>query len=88
MVLSWRAIGGNAFLFFLVYGMSATVDFSHFQTQSKNKRGIGTGILLQFLVLPLLGFTVVKVLQLERMYGVTLLIITSSPGGAYSNWYV
>ena len=88
MALSWKAAVGNAFLFFLIYGLSATVDFSNFKTQIKNKRAIGTGIFLQFIILPLLGFLVVKVLDLDEIYGVTLLIITSSPGGAYSNWSV
>ncbi len=77
---------GNVFLFFLICGLSATVDFSHFKSQIKNRKAIGTGLLLQFIVLPLLGYVVIKILQLERHYGVTLLIITSSPGGAYSNW--
>ncbi len=63
------------------------MDFSHFRKQLNNKKAIGIGILLQFIVLPLLGFTVLKVLKLEKIYGITLLIITSSPGGAYSNWF-
>lgn len=88
MAVSWKAAVGNAFLFFLIYGLSATVDFSHFKTQLKNKRAIGTGIFLQFIILPLLGFLVTKALDLDKIYGVTLLIITSSPGGAYSNWSV
>jgi len=88
MTISWQAAVGNVFLFFLIYGLSATVDFSHFKSQIKNIRAIGTGVFLQFIILPLMGFTVTKVLSLERIYGVTLLIICSSPGGAYSNWYV
>lgn len=83
----WRAAVGNVFLFFLICGLSATVDFSHFKSQIKNKKAIATGLLLQFVVLPLLGFIVIKVLNLERIYGITLIIITSSPGGAYSNWF-
>ena len=88
MPTTWKSAVANGFLFFLIYGMSATVDFSHFKTQMKNKRAIGTGILLQFIVLPLLGFLVSKFLQLKEIYGIMLLIITSSPGGAYSNWSV
>lgn len=87
MVSTWQAAVGNVFLFFLIYGMSATVDFSHFKQQLKNKRAIGIGILLQFIVLPLLGFAVIQMLRLDKIYGITLLIITSSPGGAYSNWF-
>jgi predicted Na+-dependent transporter len=87
MPTTWKSAVANGFLFFLIYGMSATVDFSHFKTQIKNKKAIGTGILLQFIVLPFLGFAVSIALQLEEIYGIMLLIITSSPGGAYSNWF-
>jgi predicted Na+-dependent transporter len=45
-----------------------------------------TGITLQFIILPFLGFVVVKVLQLDAPMGITLLVVTSSPGGSYSNW--
>lgn len=67
--------------------MSATVDFSHFQAQIKNLRAIFTGLFLQFIVLPFLGFAVVKAANFDSVMGITLLIITSSPGGAYSNWF-
>ena len=87
MAVTWQAAVGNVFLFFLIYGMSATVDFSHFRKQLQNKKAIGIGVFLQFIVLPLLGFVVIRVLRLEKIYGITLLIITSSPGGAYSNWF-
>jgi len=34
-----------------------------------------------------MGFVVVKAANLDYVMGVTLLIITASPGGAYSNWF-
>ena len=33
------------------------------------------------------GFCVVKIFDLGEVYGVTLLVVTSSPGGSYSNWW-
>mmetsp|Transcript_2712 Transcript_2712/g.3841 ORF Transcript_2712/g.3841 Transcript_2712/m.3841 type:complete len:87 (+) Transcript_2712:252-512(+) len=77
---------GNFLLFLLVFGMSATVDIGCLVSQLKNKKAICTGIFLQFFVLPLLGFLVVKILKLDEAVGVTLLVVTSSPGGSYSNW--
>ena len=68
--------------------MSATVDIKALVAQMKNKKAILTGVFLQFGVLPLLGFMVVKVLDLNENMGITLLVLTSSPGGSYSNWYV
>mmetsp|Transcript_9819 Transcript_9819/g.12434 ORF Transcript_9819/g.12434 Transcript_9819/m.12434 type:complete len:367 (-) Transcript_9819:97-1197(-) len=87
MTSMWKTAVSSIFLFFLILGMSATVDFTHFKTQIMNKKAIGTGIICQFLLLPLLGFVVIKIANLEYVYGITLLIITSSPGGAYSNWF-
>ena len=56
-----KAVAANAILFFLIFGMSATVEWEHFKAQSRNKKGIGTGLLLQFIILPALGFCVIKV---------------------------
>mmetsp|Transcript_17625 Transcript_17625/g.27449 ORF Transcript_17625/g.27449 Transcript_17625/m.27449 type:complete len:361 (+) Transcript_17625:97-1179(+) len=86
-MLTLTEITGNLLLFFLVFGMSATVDIHNLQSQLKNKHAILTGIVLQFLVLPLLGFFVVNALKLNHPMGVTLLVVTSSPGGSYSNWW-
>jgi len=83
----WIAVAGNLLLFCLVYGMSATVDIQCLQEQLHNTRAIATGVFCQFLILPALGFVVVKLLQLPAAVGITLLVVTSSPGGSYSNWW-
>lgn len=80
-------VAGNVLLFCLVFGMSATVDMKCIVTQLHNYKAIMTGIFVQFLVLPLLGFLVVKILKLPAAQGITLLVVTSSPGGSYSNWW-
>ena len=77
---------GYVILYFLIFGMSATVEFANFKKQIRNKTAILTGVALQFVFLPLLGFAVVKLLNLDEILGTTLLIVTSSPGGSYSNW--
>lgn len=79
-------VTGNLLLFCLVFAMSATVDVKHLQIQVKNVKALSTGLFLQFLVLPLTGFIVVRAFQLDHPTGVTLLVVTSSPGGSYSNW--
>lgn len=83
-IIEWS---GNVLLFALVFGMSATVDIKSLVAQMKNKKAILTGCFLQFGVLPLLGFIVVKALELNETTGITLLVVTSSPGGSYSNWW-
>ncbi len=79
-------LSGMILLFALVFGMSATVDIKALVAQMKNKKAILTGCFLQFGVLPLCGFIVVKALDLKGTMGITLLVVTSSPGGSYSNW--
>jgi predicted Na+-dependent transporter len=80
-------VAGSCLLFFLVFGMSATVDIGCMMAQLKNRKAIATASFLQFIVLPFLGFIVVKALNMSAGMGITLLVITSSPGGSYSNWW-
>lgn len=87
-MVDWKDIVGNVLLFFLVFGMSATVNAKSLITQLQNKKAIATGVFLQFVILPLLGFIVVYTLGMTNAIGITLLVVTSSPGGSYSNWLV
>jgi predicted Na+-dependent transporter len=80
-------IASNILLFSLVFGMSATVEIRSVRSQLRNYKALATGIFCQFLVLPMLGFIMVKTLALSHAVGLTLLIVTSSPGGSYSNWF-
>ena len=77
---------GNCLLFCLVFGMSATVDIRQMKKQLRNRSAILTAVGMQFIVLPLIGFLVVKISKVDFAVGVTLLVITTSPGGSYSNW--
>mmetsp|Transcript_40026 Transcript_40026/g.93963 ORF Transcript_40026/g.93963 Transcript_40026/m.93963 type:complete len:363 (-) Transcript_40026:224-1312(-) len=78
---------GYFLLFALVFSMAATVDINCFAAQLKNSKAILLGMALQFILMPFLGFLVVEMLDLDKAVGVTLLVITSSPGGSYSNWW-
>lgn len=80
-------LSGNILLFLLVFGMSATVDINALIAQLQNRQAILVGTFLQFVVLPALGFAVVKVLGMDETMGITMLVVTSSPGGSYSNWW-
>lgn len=80
-------IVGNLLLFGLVFGMSATVDTNCMKQQIKNRMAIFMGVFCQFVLLPFFGFAVVNLLKLDAAVGITLLVVTSSPGGSYSNWW-
>ena len=80
----------NLLLFMLIFGMSATVNFRNLKRQLRNKYAIITGICMQFIIMPLIGFLSVisfKGAGLSPAAGITLLIVTASPGGSYSNWW-
>lgn len=70
--------------------MSATVDVKHLRQQVHNKCAIATGFLLQFFLMPLLGYLSVLLLNdhgLSEPMAISLLIVTASPGGGFSNWW-
>ena len=79
------------FLFFLIFGLSATVEIKNLQKQLQNKFAIATGVAMQFVIMPILGFLAVLTLDRQEGWtqemGVALLVVTSSPGGSYSNWW-
>lgn len=77
----------SVLLFCLVFGMSATVDITALQTQLKNRNAILTGLFLQYGIMPLLGFMCGQAFNLGHSTAVTLMVVTSSPGGSYSNWW-
>lgn len=85
---SLAEVGSNFLLFFLVFGMSATVNIDKLRKQLGNRYALLTGISLQFVILPFVGFMVVRIFNFPPAVGITLLVVTSSPGGSYSNWCV
>ena len=77
-------------LFLLIFGMSGTVNTRSLRKQMGNKYAITIGLVMQFLVMPFLGFCAVMALQAEGLtmpMGITLLMVTASPGGSYSNFW-
>ena len=84
-------IASNLLLFLLIFGMSATIDMKNLRNQLHNRWAIVTGVVMQFVLMPLLGFLTILALRehgLTDAMGITLLIVTASPGGSYSNWWV
>jgi predicted Na+-dependent transporter len=82
----------NFFLFVLIFGLSATVSIDSLKHQLGNKFALLTGVGMQFVIMPLLGFLSVFILSkgddgFTQAMGITLLVVTSSPGGSYSNWW-
>jgi predicted Na+-dependent transporter len=86
----FSVIMSNALLFFLIFGLSATVEVKNLRQQLTNKHAIATGVAMQFIIMPFLGFVAIVLLkdtEFSQAMGVTLLVVTASPGGSYSNWW-
>lgn len=90
-----QAVWSQVFLFAMTLGLSATVEFRelrHRVSQADYKYKIACGVGLQYLVMPVAGWLAVVLLQAHPDFtpamGITLLVLTSSPGGAYSTWWV
>lgn len=80
-------LAAQALLFLLLGGMAASVDTKVLRERFRSPAGILVGLSLQFLALPAVGYASAKAFDLDPVFGVSLLAVTSSPGGAYSNWW-
>jgi hypothetical protein len=81
------SIAGNVLLFAPVFGFSASIRIDKLKEQLQNRTAILVGIRRQFFLLPALGFLVVLFMDFEPPVGLSILVLTSSPGGSYSNWF-
>lgn len=81
-----QEVVSNLLLFAIVFSMAGSVHSRPFNRQIINSGAWLTGLFLQFVVLPGLGFLLTSSLKLDFYSGVTLIILTTSPGGVYSNW--
>lgn len=83
----WTSALSYLLLFLLIFGLTSTVELTNFRSSLQDVRSLVVGVGCQFVVLPLLGFAVVRMLELPPLYGLVLLVTVSSPGGSYSNWW-
>lgn len=74
-------------LFLLKVNIAASVDMKAFVARLDRKGGMSIGVVCQFIILPFCGFCIAKLLDLEPLYGMALMVIMTSPGGSFSNWW-
>jgi hypothetical protein len=78
----------NLLLFCLVTALASSVDIAIMTRRSSTiLRGVAVAMCCQFVLLPFAGFCAVRGFGLERIDGIMLMVVVSSPGGAYSNWW-
>lgn len=69
----------------IMLGMGLTLSFADFRRVLTMPWPIGAGLLLQFSVMPLLGWLIAKGLALEGAFAVGLILVSCCPGGTASN---
>jgi len=84
----WTQITSNIILFLLIASFAASTDYMiNAERRGQVLRGVAIAMVLQFVMLPFVGFCVVRLFSLGTTYGIMLQVMTSCPGGAYSNWW-
>ena len=69
----------------IMFSMGLTLKVEDFFRIFKNLKIIYLGILLQFLLMPLLGFLLVKIFYIEQILGLGVILVGCAPGGTASN---
>ena len=69
----------------IMLGMGLTLKISDFKILFQNPRWIIIGVLIQFSIMPFLGWAISKILQLPDFFAVGLILVSCCPGGTASN---
>lgn len=72
-------------LLLAMFGMGATLGIRDFLEVMRHPAGVSIGVGLQWLVVPLLGLLWGVLFQLSPGWAVGLILVTVTPGGAFSN---
>ena len=69
----------------IMLGMGLTLKVKEFKVLYKNPRWTIIGVLTQFSVMPILGWTISKFFDLPDFFAVGLILVSCCPGGTASN---
>lgn len=69
----------------IMLGMGITLTFDDFRRVGKQPLQIGVGFIAQFVFMPLLGWGIAKLLNLDPPLAVGLILVACCPGGTASN---
>ena len=68
-----------------MFSMGLTLKIDNFIKIFKDFKIIFLGVSLQFLLMPFLGFTLVKIFSLEQLIAIGVILVGCAPGGTASN---
>ncbi|PPR34455.1 MAG: Pantothenate precursors transporter PanS [Alphaproteobacteria bacterium MarineAlpha6_Bin4] len=69
----------------VMFSMGLTLKLENFLKIFKNFKILCLGIFLQFMIMPILGFTLVKFFNIEQIIGIGIILVGCAPGGTASN---
>ena len=69
----------------IMFSMGLTLKVEDFYRIFRNFKIIFFGVLLQFLIMPVLGFLLVKIFYIEQILGLGVILVGCAPGGTASN---
>ena len=69
----------------MMFGASLTVKMADFSYLLKAPKAPLIGLLAQFLVLPLLTFTLTQLIDIDPSMALGMILVASCPGGSFSN---
>jgi len=77
----------NFCLAFIMFGVAITLDIKGFKEVVRNPRGILSGVLSQYLMLPALTFLLVWLIRPHPALALGMILVAACPGGNVSNFY-
>jgi len=70
-----------------MFGVALEIKLEHFYQLKNNKRALITGLLSQYLLLPILTVALIYLLQPEPGIALGMLLVAACPGGNASNFF-
>lgn len=77
----------NICLGFIMFGVALEIKPEHFYQLKNNKRALVTGLLSQYLLLPVLTVILIYILSPEPGIALGMLLVAACPGGNASNFF-
>eukprot|EP01084_Bolivina_argentea_P295757 509285_1 len=74
-------------LFFMMFGVGATIDLKQLKSKFIHPKGIMIGFICQYILLPFLSFIYCKIFNLNILMSVAMIIVGTTPGGVISNYF-
>ncbi len=76
-----------AMIFFIMFGLGCTLSIRDFKKALANPKPVLVGFVSQYLIMPILAFTMAKLLNLSDAAAIGILIVACSPSGTTSSLF-